>query len=81
MELLQHIMSRATPEVNTAARLVLVAQRLLLVVKQRCSLACSFPMELTSPPISPPFLKSLRGAARIICTPRHAHCLHTPIFE
>lgn len=70
--MLQHILDKATPGVNTAARLVRVVWRLLLVVKQRCSLNHSVSMELTSPPISPPFLRSLRGAARSICTPRHA---------
>ncbi|BDA44179.1 hypothetical protein COCOBI_05-3630 [Coccomyxa sp. Obi] len=67
--IMRHIMDSATPEVNTAARFVRVAWRLLLVAKQRCSLTHSVSMELVSPPISPPYLRSLRGPARSICTP------------
>ena len=61
---------------NTAQRLVRVVQRLLLVAKLRAGLPADFPPEPASPPISPPILRSLRGSARTICTPRSA--THAP---
>ena len=57
---------------NSAQRLVRVVQRLLLVAKLRTGLPVDFPAEAASPPISPPILRSLRGSARTICTPRSA---------
>lgn len=59
-------------EGNAASRLVCVVERLLLVTKLRASCQQEFPKHLPSPPVSPPFLRSLRGTARTICTPRCA---------
>jgi hypothetical protein len=72
--LLLRVLGRAgaPPGANTAARLVRVVQRLLLAVKLRASLPHDFPLEVASPPISPPVLRSLRGTARTLCTPRCA---------
>ena len=71
--LLQHAMSQASSAANTAARLARAARRLLLLVKLRCALPQhTWSMELRHVPVSPPYLRSLRGPGRNICTPRWA---------
>ena len=71
--LLQHAMSQASSAANTAARLARAARRLLLLVKLRCALPQhAWSMELRHVPVSPPYLRSLRGPGRNICTPRWA---------
>jgi hypothetical protein len=74
--LLQHAMSRASSAANTAVRLARAARRLLLLVKLRCALPQhAWSMELRHVPVSPPYLRSLRGPGRNICTPRWAPLL------
>ena len=52
-------------------RLVAVVHRLLALVKLRCALPQhAWSMELHHAPVSPPYLRSLRGPGRSICTPR-----------
>lgn len=68
--LLQHALSQAGPGANTAAQLARVVRRLLVLVKQRCGLpGHAWSLELSPPPVSPPYLRSLRGPGRSICTP------------
>ncbi|CAL5218684.1 g392 [Coccomyxa viridis] len=69
--LLQHALSQARAGANTAVRLVAVVRRLLALVKLRCALPQhAWSMELHHAPVSPPYLRSLRGPGRSICTPR-----------
>ncbi len=74
--LLRHAMGQAKSTANTAVRLARAARRLLLLVKLRCALPQhSWSMELRHVPVSPPYLRSLRGPGRTICTPRWAPLL------
>ena len=75
--LLQHALSQARPGADTGARLVRAVSRLLLLAKQRAALPQhAWSMKLSPAPVSPQYLRSLRGPGRSICTPRCARSSH-----
>ena len=77
--LLQHALSQARPGADTGARLVRAVSRLLLLAKQRAALPQhAWSLKLSPAPVSPQYLRSLRGPARSICTPRSAWSSHAP---
>ena len=77
--LLQHALSQARPGADTGARLARAVSRLLGLAKQRAALPQhAWNMKLSPAPVSPQYLRSLRGPGRSICTPRCARSSHVP---
>ena len=77
--LLQHALSQARAGTDTGARLVRAVSRLLLLAKQRAALPQhAWNMALSPAPVSPQYLRSLRGPGRSICTPRCVRSSHVP---